>query len=109
MPDSITINGKAVTIKDRFPAKENWDLPNVLMSFARQEGEQGFDLQRIVPALPRLIEAWEFQGDPADPDAYGELDLFRELIPLVREVSQALGEMMGTSDALRGEAGSAST
>jgi len=105
---TFTINGKGVTVKSRFPAKENWDLPNVLMSFARQDEEAGFDLQKIVPVLPRLIEDWEFPGEPSDEKAYGNLDLFRELIPLVREVSKTLGKMMG-GDSASGEAGSAST
>ena len=102
----LMINGKIVRVKSRFPARENWDLPNLLMKFSQQEG--GFDLKQIVPVLPRLVESWEFEGDPTDEDAYEELDLFRELIPLVREVSLALGQMMGVG-AMTGEAESAST
>jgi len=99
----IEIDGKAVTMRSRFPAKENWDLPGLFM---RLGGGDDFDLKQMVPILPRLIQSWEFEGDPADEAAYGELDLFRELIPLVRGVSEKLGELMGSAS---GEAGRAST
>ena len=99
------VNGTPVRMRTRFPAKENWDLPGMLMTFARQD-EGGFDLQRIVPVLPRLIEGWGFDGlDPREAESYGELDLFREVIPLVKEVAAYLGELMRG----QGEAGSAST
>jgi len=104
----ITINGKQVHIKSHFPARDNWDLPQVLMAFANQ-GSDKLDMQRVVPALPRLIESWEFEGDPAEEDAYGDLDLFRELIPLVREVSTRLAVLMGAGGRALGEAEKGST
>lgn len=101
--NEVVVNGRVVRMRRRFPAKENWDLPGLFM---RLGGGGDFDLQQMVPILPRLIESWEFAGDPADEAAYGELDLFRELIPLVRGVSEKLQELMGPAS---GEAGRAST
>lgn len=89
MPE-ITVSGRRVTLRERFPAKDFWDIPSMIAEVA---GE-GIDYQRHIPLLMRIIESWEFEGDPADAEAYGELDILRELRPLIRACSDYVAEMV---------------
>ena len=95
------INGKQITFRARLPARDNWDLPELIRAMG-QQGES-VDMRQAVPVLARVVASWEFDGDPHDPNAYGDLDLFRELIPLVNALATHLQEILGT-----GESGSAS-
>ena len=89
MPE-FTIAGKRVTLRERFPASEFWDMPKLISDLV---GE-GTDYEKHIPLLLRLIESWEFDGDPTDPEAYGELDILRELRPLIRASSDYVAEMV---------------
>lgn len=87
----VTVSGKRVTLRGRLPARANWDL---LTRYG-----QGLELQEmafddVVDLLRRVIEAWEFDGDPAEVESYSELDLFGEFMPLVVAVSQQLSAIV---------------
>lgn len=98
------INGKEVVFHTRFPAKDNWDLPGELQKLGTQAQGGVVDMQSAVPLLTRVVKSWEFDGDPTDADAYGNLDIFREFVPLVTAVAQYVAGMTGV-----GEAGSGPT
>jgi len=40
------------------------------------------DLRTQVPVFTRLVESWEFDGNPSDEESYGELDIVQEILPL---------------------------
>jgi len=85
------INGVNVEFRQKFPARENWDLPALLgkLSQIGAQAEDGkVDLQVAIPLLQRVVVSWGFEGSPAVADAYGDLDLFRELIPMITAVAQ---------------------
>jgi hypothetical protein len=73
-----TINGKAVLLKRRVLGKDAQGLPEMIHTIGDVLGEP----TRLAPLGAALIEAWEFEGSPADPAAYGELDVFDEVFPL---------------------------
>jgi len=93
------INEKNVDFVLKFPAKDNWDLPQALSELGTTAQGGGFDLQKAVPVLQRVVRSWEFDGDPKDADAFGDLDIFRELIPLVTAVARYIGELTGQGEA----------
>ena len=118
--DIIVINGKRVRLHTRFPAKDNWDLPEKLMMFQTSQASQSepagepdaagnrpptMDMKIFVPILPRLVAGWEFPWDPAEEDSYGELDMFRELIPLVQGAMSNLVGLMGDLGSGEAESG----
>ena len=70
------INGKKVTLKKRLPVGDAHNLPDALQKAA------GGDYLDHIPAMTMLIESWEFDGSPADPEAYKALDIFDEMMPL---------------------------
>jgi hypothetical protein len=96
------INGKQVTFRSRFPARDNWDLPQKLAAISEQTQKGGLDLKMVVPVLQRMIESWEFDGDPAKADAYGDLDIFSELIPMLGAAAKTIGELTGRGEAVSG-------
>lgn len=97
------INGKEVVFRKRFPAKDHWDLPQRLSTIAEQANRGELNLKEAVPVFQHTIASWEFDGDPNDADAYGELEMFDELIPLLAVTAEYIGELTD-----RGEAASAS-
>ena len=64
MPE-ITVNGKRVTIREHFPAREFWNLPQQWAAF---DGEDFDEWARI---MGKFITSWEFDGEPTDPVAWG--------------------------------------
>ncbi len=97
-----TINTKEVTFHTRFPARDNWDLPQQLQALAATAQDGQMDLQAALPLLTRVIASWEFDGDPADVAVYDDLDIFREIIPLVTEVAQYVAGLTGLGEAASG-------
>ena len=90
------INGKDVEFRLRFPAKDNWDLPALLQRVGQigSEAQGGVvDLQAAVPLLQRVVTSWGFEGSPSDAESYGNLDMFRELIPLTTAVAKYIGSL----------------
>lgn len=93
------INEKQVDFFQTFPAKDNWDLPAALSELGTAAQGGGLDLKKAIPVLQRVVNSWEFGGDPKDADAYGDLDIFRELIPLMTAVAQYIRELTGQGEA----------
>lgn len=79
----IKCNDKAVTIRERFPTKTYW---SIVRSFRGVTGDS--DWQEIANALMPFVESWEFDGDPQNVEAWGELDLFSETMPIMDAVSE---------------------
>lgn len=87
----ITIAGKRVVLRERFPLKDNADL---LKAWREAKSE---DMQTVVPLCIRHVESWEFEGNPADPESWQELDVLTEIRPIWAAVNDAMYErVIGT-------------
>ena len=89
----ITINGKRIVLREKLPARENWDF------FQKMNFPQGTDLtfEQAVGLAQRYIKEWDFEGDPTDVESYADMDLPSELLPIINAVTARLNEALGTS------------
>jgi hypothetical protein len=92
MQFDLSINGKAVHLKQRLPLKDGHRLPLLLK--ACEDG----DLLSQVKVLSLVVESWDYEGDPAQASAYDELDVFTEIIPMATAAAEHLVERMGGAD-----------
>ena len=85
-----TINGKKVVFREKLASADNWDTPALI----KEHGEAATrgDFSKAVPLLCRVVESWEFADDPSDPAAYGKLDLFSEITPLLAALNDYVQE-----------------
>ncbi len=88
----VTINGKRVTLRERLPARDNWDL---MKGFGEGADLQSMSFEQATDIFRRFVESWEFEGDPADVESYAPLDMFREYLPLMQAVSERITDLMG--------------
>lgn len=65
-----------VAVKDRLPAREHYALPPAI---GPAFGKLPFD-EQIAP-LTKVVEAWDYPGEPSDLEAWAALDI-TELLPL---------------------------
>lgn len=77
----IVVNGKRVTLRERYPLGEHKDLVGVFRAM-----DPG-DVSSMIPLATRMIEAWEFEGDPTEAASYDALDVPTEAWPLYRELN----------------------
>lgn len=89
------INGKMVILRRKLPAKHWWPLLPKLSKM----GEKGvnpldvLDWPTVCAMVAGGVESWEFEGEPADPEAVGALDTFVELTPLVAAIAGLIREI----------------
>lgn len=75
------INGRRVTFRSRVPLSKAPDLPVMLEAVAK-------DLRAVARVGALLIEEWEFEGNPASRQAYEDLDVTSEILPLAIELGK---------------------
>jgi len=85
----IVVNGKKVVLREYFPAEEYWSLYADIDALANPQAS----FEAAARFLTRVIEAWDFSGSPAEIDSYRKLDLFREMMPLLRQAPAVLLEI----------------
>lgn len=81
------INGKRVKLKERLPLRDGRRLPELMQACTSDLGTQ-------VPVLVLVVESWEFPGNPADPAAYEDLDIYTEVLPLANWAGEHLRERL---------------
>jgi len=81
----ITLNGKTVTYRDKFPAKQSWPLMQLFDGF--KGGLAGISFEMAAGLLAAAVDTWEYEGDPHDLASYENLDLFGEMIPMLEPVT----------------------
>ena len=64
----ILSEGKTVTLKERYPFKDNRDL---IVLYRNMNAEQ---LESMFPVAAKMVEAWDYESDPSDVASYEELD-----------------------------------
>lgn len=80
----VTVSGKKVKLYDKLEARRNWDV----MQKWQKLDPNNFD--DVAGFMARLVESWEFPGDPADVESYAKLDLFTEFTPICDAVFQLM-------------------
>lgn len=88
----LTIVGKKVVLKDSFTMEYFSDIFKLLTD-ANQ-----MDLRSQVPLATRVIESWEFDGDPSDSASYEKLDVLKVVIPLFRKIMRHVNELMSGTE-----------
>lgn len=93
MPE-VKVLGKSVTIRDRFPASKFYPLHAAMRWFSEGHrlGERSF--KEDIAAYVDTVTAWDFPGDPATLDGWGELDVITELPPVVGAVNDHIAQMI---------------
>ncbi len=88
------VAGKKVIVRDRMSLSDGFDLYGLMLS------QDSKDLRTQVPLLVKMVESWEFEGDPHVPDTYLKLDIFREFMPISRKVLPYVRDLLvaGVSD-----------
>lgn len=84
------VRGKAATIRVSFRGREWYALPGLYRKAWKGATEGNY--AAVVPFLARVVESWEFEGDPADEAAYEALDVLGELVPLAEQALLAVAE-----------------
>lgn len=86
----LTVAGKRVTVRDSFRGREWYALPGLYRKAlaAARKGDYG----DAVPFLARVVESWEFEGEPSKATAYESLDVMAELMPLADGALLAVAE-----------------
>ena len=86
----LTIRGKRVTVRESFKGKEWYSLPGLYRK--AWKGAHDGNYAQCIPFLMRVIESWEFDGDPATEADYEALDILSELVPLADQTLIAVSE-----------------
>ena len=73
----ITVNGKKVVLRDRYPMREFQHVRSMIANIPLDA-----PWEQRAKMLSHFVVSWEFEGKPSDPNAWGDLDEWAELIPL---------------------------
>ena len=87
------VAGKKVVLREHITLGEGYDIIGLFSSIDTN------DLRTSVPIMTKMIESWEFEGEPDDPAAYNQMDVLTEVIPLSRKINNQINVMMsGVAD-----------
>lgn len=86
----IVVRDKRLTVRTSFKGKEWYSLPG---DYRRAlEAYQRGDYSEAIAFLSRVIESWEFAGEPSEAASYEKLDVLSELRPLLLGVLGTVAE-----------------
>ena len=88
MAHEITVNGKQVVLRTAYPVREFAELRRKFAKLMDLEWAEECAL------LGKFVESWEFDGDPREPKAWGEMDAFSEMMPIENAIGELLAEKM---------------
>lgn len=80
----VTVGGRKVTFRERYPVAEYSGLRKRLMAM-----DENAEWDARAKCLRDFVEAWEFDGDPGDVQAWGQLDYF-EMQAIENAVAQEI-------------------
>ena len=83
------VNGKRVFFRERLPLKESREIPALVKGIVPE------DIDTQVKILVCVVDRWEFDGEPSDPKAYEDLDIFSEIMPMIKLAGEYVAEKMG--------------
>jgi len=88
----FTIAGKRVVVKQDLTLEDGYDIFGLLIKV------DSTDVRTQVPLAVKMIESWEFEGDPHNLETYNKMDVIRVLIPLFRRIIKHVNDMMSASN-----------
>ena len=77
----IVVNGKKVVLREKYPVR---DFEHLRREFAKITVDSGWQERAAVNRS--FVESWEFDGDPADPESWGDLDMFTESLAIEKAI-----------------------
>lgn len=80
----IYIQGVRVALRERYPASEFGDLKKRIQSH-----DSGANWDADAKLLRSFIESWDFDGDPQDVQAWGNLDVL-DIMAIDRAVAEEI-------------------
>lgn len=90
----VTLDGHKVAFKGSLGTlKDSFDIIGLVNAASMT------DLRTQVPLMVKMIDAWDFGGDPTNKASYDDLDTLRVVIPLARAMHQWLNHLMSEADA----------
>ena len=91
-PNVIVLeDGKKVELRTHFPAKEMWPL---MQRWAKLNEAEGFD--EMAKVLATMVKSWDLPGDPHASESYGNQDMFKVILPIMKRVGEILQGAAGT-------------
>ena len=82
------VAGKKVVLRERISLGDGYNIIGLFSSIDSN------DLRTSIPIMAKMIESWEFEGDPSDPAAYDKLDVLIEVIPMSRKINARINALM---------------
>ena len=84
----FTVAGKKVVLRERITLGEGYDIIGLFSSIDTN------DQRTSIPIMVKMIESWEFEGEPDDPASYDQMDVLTEVIPMSRKINGQINIMM---------------
>jgi len=82
------VAGKKVVLRERISLGDGYDIIGLFT------GIDSNDLRTSIPIMSKMIESWEFEGDPSEPASYDKLDVLTEVIPMSRKINARINALM---------------
>jgi len=83
----ITVNGKKVVLRERYPVRE---FEKLYKLFAEITPQSGWEQRAKINS--QFVESWELDGDPSDPESWGDLDMFTESLAIEKAILEKVLE-----------------
>lgn len=77
-PFVFQVTGRYIKIREIIPIEQGYLLPELVNKIDRN------DLRSQIPVMAFLIEDWEFEGSPQDPESYTKIDTITQFMPISR-------------------------
>ena len=81
----VEVNGTKVILRDKYPTRE---FVAIRQSFGTVTRETPWPERAEV--LRNFIQEWDFPGDPQDVEAWGDLDLFSEMMVIEAHAARVI-------------------
>ena len=88
----FTVANKKVVLRERISLGDGYDIIDLFSSIDSN------DLRTSIPIMTKMIESWEFEGEPSDRASYDNLDVLAEFIPMSRRINARINAMMSGLD-----------
>ena len=88
----FTVANKKVVLRERISLGDGYDIIGLFSSIDSN------DLRTSIPIMTKMIESWEFEGEPSDRASYDNLDVLAEFIPMSRRINARINAMMSGLD-----------
>ena len=85
--NALTQATHKATLRQRFPARDYEGLRGSVRQLAQQRMNWRLRAEKLAP----FVETWGYEGDPADPEAWGALSIL-EVLTIERDILQLIAD-----------------